>query len=293
MPLSNEDAEKINAALKVWRQGDVVLDSDLEFLHFADLSRPLSAASDQIASTPADTDEIQPGATPILDQVTGLVVLTQTCDIVRDCRKRPFVEVAPLIEVTADELNDIRRLKRPAFAYVPATAANRLIADLDRTMTVEKSLVADWRRVPGWETDGELRDFALALSRKRSRFAFPDDFVAAAEQLQERLAEKHHKQSEEGAHLRTLREIRVRAAPSWDISEQVQLSWWFIKDADPKIDKVDWPGWVEKWVKLFPQSGRFQCDPPTVCRLEDMTALDYVESDQLDLDRLSAPKGEN
>jgi hypothetical protein len=292
MPLSDEDAEKINAALQVWRQGDVVLDSDLEFLHLADLSQPLSPASGQVAVNPADAGEIPPGATPILDQVAGLVMLTQTCDIVRDCRSRPFVEVAPLIQVTADELNDIRRLRRPAFAFVPATTAERLVADLDRIMTVEKSLVAGWTRVPGWQTDGELRDFALALSRKRSRFAFPDDFVAAAGQLQERLTEKHDKQSDEGAHLRALREIRVRAAPSWD-SEQVQLSWWFIKDADPEIANVDWPGWAEKWIKLFTQSGRYKCYPPTVCRLEDMTALDYVESDQLDLDRLSTPKGEN
>jgi hypothetical protein len=160
MPLSDEDAEKIDAALQVWRQGDVVLDSNFEFLHLADLSRPLSPASNQIAGARANVDEIQPGATPILDQVAGLVILTQTCEVVRDCRKRPFVEVAPLIEVTADELNDIRRLKRPAFAYVPATAAVRLVADLDRTMTVEKSLVADWTRVPGWDTDSELRDFA-------------------------------------------------------------------------------------------------------------------------------------
>jgi hypothetical protein len=159
-------------------------------------------------------------------------------------------------------------------------------------MAVEKSLVADWTRVQGWETDSDMRDFALALSRKRSRFAFPDVFVAAAGQLQERLTEKHDKQSDEGAHLRALREIRVRAAPSWD-SEQVQLSWWFIKVADPEIGKVDWPGWVEKWIKLFPQSGRFQSDPPTVCRLEDMTARDYVESDRLDLDRLSSSKDEN
>jgi hypothetical protein len=147
--------------------------------------------------------------------------------------------------VTADELNDIRRLRRPAFAYVPATAANCLVADLDRTMTVEKSLVADWTRVPGWETDTDLRDFALALSRKRSRFAFPEDFVAAAMPLQERLTEKHNGQSDEGAHLRALREIRVRAAPSWD-SKQVQLSWWFVKDADPEIDNIDWPGWIER-----------------------------------------------
>jgi hypothetical protein len=42
MPISDDDAEKINDALQHWRQGDVVLDSALEFLHLADLSRPLS-----------------------------------------------------------------------------------------------------------------------------------------------------------------------------------------------------------------------------------------------------------
>ena len=110
--------------------------------------------------------------------------------------------------------------------------------------------------------------------------------------MQERLTEKHEKQSDEGAYLRALREIRVRAIPSW-ASEQVQLSWWFIKDSDPNITNVNWAECAEKWVKLFAQSGRYKCDPPTVCRLEDMTALDYVESDQLDLDRLSTPKGQD
>ncbi len=61
MPLSDEDAEKIDAALQVWRQGDVVLDSTFEFLHLADLSRPLSPASNQIAGARANVDEIQPG----------------------------------------------------------------------------------------------------------------------------------------------------------------------------------------------------------------------------------------
>jgi hypothetical protein len=202
MPLLDDDAKKINSALQQWRQGDIALDTGLEFLHLADLSRPLSSASRQIASASEKAGKITRGATPILDEMRGLVMLTQTCDIVRDCRKRAFVEVAPLVRVTEDKLNDVRRLRRPAFAYVPGTAADQLVADLDRTMTVEKALVADWTRISGWKTDEDLREFALALSRKRSRFAFPDDFVAAAGPLQGRLAEKHSKKSDEGAHLR-------------------------------------------------------------------------------------------
>ena len=40
---------------------------------------------------------------------------------------------------------------------------------------------------------------------------------------------------------------------------------------------------------LFEQDegGRFRLDAPIACRLEDMTARDYVDSDRLDLDRLS------
>jgi hypothetical protein len=289
MPLSDQDADEINNRLQHWRQGDVVFDSDLEFVHLGDVSRPLSPASQQIAN--ASGDEIPRGATPILDKVAGLVILTQTCDIVRDCRKRPFVDVAPLIPMTAEWLSDIRRLRRPNFAYVPGTAAAHLVADLDRTMTVEKSLVAEWTRVSGWETDGDSRDFSMALSRKRSRFAFPNDFNSATRKLQERFTKKHGRTSGEGAHLRALAEIRVRAAPSWD-SERVHLSWWFIKDADPK-EEVDWSGWADRWIKLIAATGRFYLETPTVCRLEDMTALDYVESDRLDLDNLSSPDEES
>lgn len=265
MPLSDEDAKAIDDALQTWRQGDVTLDTGLEFLHLADLTRPHSPASQQTADRLRKAGEaITDEPTSLLDEVPGLAMLTQTCDIVRGCRERPFVELAPLVQVTAEELEAIRRLKRPAFAYVPSTAEHRLVADLDRTMTVEKALVARWTRNPGWKADEDLRAFALALSRKRSRFAFPNDFVSAAGALQERLADKHDKESDEGAHLRALREIRVRAAPSWD-DEQVQLSWWFIKEADPLgVEAVAWPEWADKWMRLFNQTGRFRLDPPTV-----------------------------
>ena len=287
MPLAEEDERTIDQALQAWRQGDISLDAGLEFVHFADLSRPHSPASAQVTEAFVnDGKAVEAGATPVLDEVRGMVILSQTCDVVRGCRDRPFVEVAPLIEVPEPWIEEIRRLKRPAFAYVPTTGGARLVADLDRTMTVEKAVVAGWTRTPGWETDDDLRDFAHALARKRSRFAFPDDFVAATRRLQGHLIDKHNRQTDEGAHLRALREIRVRAAPSWDDGE-VQLSWWFIKDSDPVDVQVEWSMFLEQWLALFDQAGRFRLDPPIACRLEDMTARDYVESDHLDLDRLS------
>lgn len=289
MPLTEEDEQPVDQAMQTWRQGDVCLDDGLEFLHLADLSRPHSAASVQVAKVLASSDEdFEAGGTPVLDKVLGMAVLSQTCDVVRGCQERPFVEVAPLVEVPESWVEEVRRLKRPAFAYVPATADRQLVADLDRTMTVEKALIAGWARTPGWAADKDRRDFARALARKRSRFAFPNDFVIAARSLQERLIKKHHRQTDEGAHLRALREIRVRAAPSWD-DDEVQLSWWFVKEGDPVGVQADWPTFVGKWLDLLDQGSRFHLESFVACRLEDMTALDYVESDQLDLDRLSAP----
>ena len=289
MPLKDEDEQAIDEALRAWRQGDVCLDAGLEFLHLADLSCPHSPASLQVADALEDSGGmLRAGPTPILDEVRGVVMLTQTCDVVRGCRERPFVEVSPLMSMPEQEVEAIRRLKRPAFAYVSAMAAGCLVADLDRIMTVEKALVAGWTRTPGWETDNELRDFTLALARKRARFAFPDDFVSAAQPLQRNLVDKHDKKTEEGSHLRALREIRVRAAPSWD-GDPVQLSWWFVKDSDPVGVNSDWQSFLDQWLARFDQSGRFRLDSLIACRLEDMTARDYVESDHLDLDRLSAP----
>jgi hypothetical protein len=51
-----------------------------------------------------------------------------------------------------------------------------------------------------------------------------------------------------------------------------------------------WAKFLGQWLGLFDQTGRFRVDPPVACRLEDMTARDYVESDLLDLDRLSVPR---
>ena len=293
MPLSEEEEQAIDQALKEWRQGDFSLDAGLEFVHLADLSHPHSSASIQFADALSNAGEdLGASAEPVINEVPGLVMLSQTCDVIRGCRDRPFVEVAPLFEVDEQRVEEIRRLKRPAFAYVPATAAQRLVAHLDRTMTVEKALVAAWTRRPGWETDDQLRDFAQALARKRSRFAFPDDFVAAAQYLSQRLTDKHNRQTEEGARLRALREIRVRAAPSWDHAE-VQLSWWFVKEDGTDNVDPDWQPFLNQWLALFDRSARFQIEAAVACRLEDMTAKDYVESDALDLDHLSGTDRSN
>lgn len=277
--------KKIEEKLDSWRQGDVSLDSGLQFMHFADLSCPHSPASLALVKGRENENRLS-GIVPIVENVVGIVVLTQTCDILRSYRERPYVEIAPLVLLDEAVVEQVRRLKRPAYAYVPATAKDRLVADLDRVMVVEKAVLANWTRTPGWTTDTECRSFASALSRKRSRFAFPNDFARTSDRFRNHMIDKHKRNSSEGSHLRSLREIRVCARPYWD-HDNVKLNIWFIKDDDPLDFTPEWSKFVEKWRGLFDESDRFQIESAIACRLDDITASDYVESDVLDLDSVS------
>ncbi len=162
-----------------------------------------------------------------------------------------------------------------------------LVGDLDRIMTVEKPVVAQWMRVAGCVADEEARDLGRALARKRARFAFPNDFNEFATRLQRRIQEKHDRQSEEGKALRSLREIRVRAAPDW-AADQVALTFLFIRNDDqPDFSGQSWDALLTAWLNLVPPSGRFSPVGGIVIGLDDVTAREYVESDPLDLDQLS------
>ena len=279
----DEKVGQVDEALRLWRQGDCVL-GELWFLFRLNVDKPLTDAAIAAAAEGSENAETE---------VLGLMVATQTCDIVRSCKGRPYVEVCPLVKVDKDYLSEIRRNRRPNYAFVPGVEAKGLVADLDRIMTVEKSVVASWNRISGCPDDNDIRNLSQALARKRARKAFPEDFVTLVYKLQKRLSDKHNKNSEEGRALRALREIRVCAAPSWD-AEQVEIMFLFIRnEEEPKFANKSWDQYLKAWLDLLPKNGRFKSVDGRVSTLDDLTARDYVESDPLDLDHLSTREDEN
>lgn len=280
-PLDVDGRAKIDEALKHWRQGDCVRGAHWFVFRVV----PDAPLTDDALAAATDGAENAEGA------VFGFAVLTQTCDIVRGCRGRPFVEVCPLVEADEDKLYEIERGRRPTYAHIPGVSNQRLVADLDRVMTVEKSVVAQWDRVTGCFNDNDTRRLSLALARKRARIAFPDDFVSFVAALTKRMSTKHDKESNEGRALRALREIRVRSAPSWNAAS-IQLMFWFIRNEDqPTFENQRWDVLLNAWLNQVPASGRFAEVHGAVHTLDDMTARDYVESDPLDLDYLSSRGG--
>jgi hypothetical protein len=161
---------KVTAALQHWRQGDCVV-GEHWFVFGID------------AKTPLTQEAKEAGESELVEyEVKGFSIVTQTCDIVRSCSTRPFIEISPLVELPPTfNMTSAQRGQLSRYGWLPLLNESRLVVDLDRTMTVEKAVVAGWSRTPGLTTDSECRDFARALARKRQRFAFPDDFVAWTE----------------------------------------------------------------------------------------------------------------
>lgn len=270
-------SDQVDQIIATWRQSDCVVGDD-RFLFRTNMENPLT--DDGKAAV---VEGVESGET----LVRGFAVLTQTCDLVRECADLPFAEVSPLVEVDAPVLREIERGRRPSYGFIPGVADRRLVADLTRVMTVEKGVVAVWERIEGCQTDAEARRFSLALARKRARTAFPDDFTEFASPLRDRMLEKHDKQSDEGRALRALREIRVRAAPSWD-ADAVELTFWFIRnDDEPAFGPEDWEHCLTALPEPQSTFGRFVRVDGVVLTLDDLTGRDYVESDPLDLDHLS------
>ncbi len=276
----DEMSLQVDSKSAKWKQGDCVLGEQWFAFRFSP-NHPITKVSTKT------TEEFGGEVDIAENEVAGFVVLTQTCDIVRTCQKRPYLEVAPLVEVDDSTLREVQRLKRPQYVVIPGLASKCFVGDLDRVMTVEKAVLLDWERVPGCLSDKDVRDFAVALTRKITRFAFPDDFVGFVQPLSKKIQKKHSKQSEEGEALRALREIRLRASPSWD-AQTVNVSFFFILDDDtPSPGKKSWDELCDTWMGLIPSSGRFTVSGETII-LEEMTAKDYLESDRLDLDHLSS-----
>ena len=107
-----------------------------------------------------------------------------------------------------------------------------------------------------------------------------------AKKIRRRIIDKHGKNSDEGAHIRSLREIRVCAEPSWS-SDVVTIDLLFIKNSDPADTETKWDLYADLWLSQFDQSGRFRFQQLVVYSLDDVTAREYVDSERLDFDRLS------
>jgi len=266
-----QSVEDTDARLRQWWQGDFSRDHQTFIL--------------AQNSEPSETAEV--GFEDAEDGIQGMVVLTQTCDIVRSAAQRPYVEVCPLVELSEKMYPHVRRGTNSRFAIVPSSTDKHLAADLDRVMTVRKEVVARWNREQGCVSDGDRIRFAQSLERKRGRFAFPNDFSVGMEKFNKHILNKHGKlSSEAGQAYLELDEIRVRATPNWHAAE-IELTFYFVISPEKDRTKLD-PHIDELFQKIdLPEKYKFPERPYDIASLDDLSARQYRESVSLDFEMLS------
>ena len=260
-----------DAPLEAWRQGDFALDVG-GFLF----------ATPPAGDYPFDAKELTEG-------IVGLVVISQTCDIIRRTGGRHYVAVCPLITVDEADVAEIRKGRRPYLTDVE-NAGETVFADLRRIMSVHKDVLRKWVRHDGFSgEEGRVR-FAAALERKFGQFAFPNDFDKAIETFRKRVWQKHDKAvSPIGKVYRSLHQIRFHANPDWHSAERVITVIAVLqsrpeqeaareeirKELDTVLGQIIWPDGY-KWA-----SPKYM-----LAAAEDLSGVDIIASRRGDFDYL-------
>lgn len=275
--MPNPPVPSVDLATLSWRQGDYTL-TPSTFVYKIDPALPLDEPSREAVA-------LDPEAEHPEDPVDGWMVISQTCDIVKKCHNRPYVEVAPLVVLNEGLYPKAVRGVLQRYATVPALAPTRQAADLERIMTVEKSLLAQWPRSVGCQTDSERRTLAKLLARKRNRPALPDEFPAWFAPVRERLEYgENNPETPEGETVAAIEEILVQPSPNWG-AMRISVSVWFVlKQGAARLDRSRV---LQSWLDLLAPRDQFAEGKGAIIFLEDLTARDYVDSDRLDLDHMS------
>jgi len=200
----SDDAKRIDAALKAWRQGDLALEESW-FVHVGDPAAPLS----ETAAEPR-------GRTPSTYVGDGRARRSHP-----DLRHRSHLHRATVHRGRPPDAGQRGAPARstewapPVHATLPSLVEASLVADLDRVMTVEKSIVASWKRTAATRVTQtvvpSLRHSPASESGLHSPMTSrPSQEAASAPTGQA------GKSTDEGRGLRALREIRVHASPTWE-----------------------------------------------------------------------------
>lgn len=274
---TSESDEEFLARLANWQQGDFSLDCG-DFL-FRDLSELIN-------------DDEDDGGAVFDSEVVGFAVISQTCDVVREPERVPYVSVCPMVVVDAKRIGEIERGQAPRFGFLSETPDGGVV-DFSRTMSVTKSLLVTWERQRGCADESQQLEFARALENFFGRFAFPNDFVASVASLRKAILSKYPKgKSDLGKAVRSIREIRVFPHASWSDAFAVPITFIAVLENEDKrelADREEIKKHILPKIRAIEWQGPFSlhADGIYFATLGDLTAADYLNSYPLDVNSLS------
>lgn len=219
----------------------------------------------------------------------GVVVLSQTCDVVRDPRFRPNILVAPVLDSpTQQQFSDARRGRAPLLLHLPAVSgAAEKLADLQHATSVPKTSVIGAMLTSRHTTADSSADAAhlgARVGRTYSRFAFPDEVHSFTDALSKKARETSGSSKPFGRVIDYVEDLRLKAN-HWDRPARV-LTLYVVAPKRLLIqrDDVD-PDW--DWATARPENSKRteQIGSLPLARVSELLA---DACDALNVDPLSA-----
>lgn len=249
------------ADLRAARQGDVVA---LEWIPSVDEGEPVRLPSPQ-----------------------GVVILSQTCDVVRDPSSKPQILVAPVLESpTQQQLSEARRGRAPLLLHLPPVSdAVEKVADLQHATSVPKRSLLGNLLLSRHTTADSAPDAAhlgSRIGRAYARFAFPDQIHGVTDALARKARETSGSSKPFGRVIDYVEDLRVKAN-HWDAPARV-LTFFVIVPRRLLIDREDAdPAW--SWSSAAPPGAGKSVDIKTapLARVSELLAdaCDAYEVDPL------------
>lgn len=143
----------------------------------------------------------------------GVVIVSQTCDVVQD--RVSYVHVAKLVSLDEQAARQARTGRRIRYVSLPALG-DTFFADIAHIAPVHKSVVAAYERSCGLDTDESMSRFGKAVGRNFSRFALPDPVSIWLNPLADWIQSKAKSlTSAEGRMLDQVLQLRIQAVGGW------------------------------------------------------------------------------
>ncbi len=206
------DRPDAQSRLADYRQGDLLTLPSFVHLEGGQTWRPYRKAA-------------RPDHQVVTTHIDGLVLVTQTCDIVRSAEAGRFLQAAPIVSAAgpteAAAWNDGASSR---YVAVPGIGPLAFV-DLDRIVTLAPSLALRCSRRPGVQPDGRaVSRFGQAVARKFGRYPFPDDLGPSLKKLRASILHKWDRpDSPENHVLQALLQVRVESPCGGESGEELPV----------------------------------------------------------------------
>jgi hypothetical protein len=270
---------RITTALDHWHQGDLIESPPLFWA--ADPREPLLPFTRDNGDSARDWQIFSLAAT---DRPPYGAVLSQTCDICEPRPVSPFVDVAPVYDIS-DSLkpgqdNDIRQHNWNYYVYLTRQPKEEgfYVADLRLSLPLEKGAFAERSPIPGFASQNDLLVFSERVAGRLRRPAYAD---AVSEFLiipLERWIRGGYKQAinDGSGRFTDVEEVRLRIEGDRLSPVSVQMVV-FEETTLTRDDKAAWRSWRESTKKVIERQANIKLRPVHFSSLRTMNAAEYRE----------------